>query len=212
LHNKTLAIVPLGTGVADEIAGLFENIVTWHPELEYDAILLEGGSDIHPSIYNDNNVATSASDNLSKRDTVEVKAMNDAISKKALIIGICRGAQLACAIAGGKLVQDVNNHQGSHDVTTIDGKSFRVSSVHHQQMYPWMVDHELLAWTPKHHSDRYIGDSLDESKHEVEPEAVFFPKINALAFQWHPEWYASQGEIDFTITKIKERLYSNVTN
>lgn len=201
--------MPLGTGVADEIAGLFDNVVSWKPGIEYDAILLEGGSDIHPSIYNDNNVATHAGNDLSNRDKVEVQAMTDAIKQKALIIGICRGAQLACAVAGGKLVQDVSNHQGSHDVTTSDGKSFRVSSVHHQQMYPWAVDHDLLAWSPKHHSNHYIGDELNEDSHVVEPEAVFFPKINALAFQWHPEWYASQGEIDFTITKIKEKLYDN---
>jgi putative glutamine amidotransferase len=211
LHNNnlTLAIVPLGTGVAEEISALFTNVITWNKDETYDAILFEGGSDIHPSIYNDKNIATSAGKDLSKRDNVEVEAMKDAIDKGALIIGICRGAQLACALAGGKLVQDVSNHHGTHNVTTIDGNNFNVSSVHHQQMYPWTVDHDLLAWTPKHFSDNYIGDELDESKHEVEPEAVFFPTINALAFQWHPEWYASQGEIDFTITKIKERLYAN---
>jgi gamma-glutamyl-gamma-aminobutyrate hydrolase PuuD len=204
----TLATVNLGTGVADEIAALFDNVVPWDMSQSYDAILLEGGSDIHPSIYNDPNTDTHAGDSLSNRDRIELKAINDAITKNALIIGICRGAQLACAVAGGKLVQHVTNHGGAHPVTTADGKQFEVSSVHHQQMYPWDVPHDMLAWSLERYSDCYRGHDINMEKHKVEPEAVYFPTIRALAFQWHPEWYASSGEIDFTISKIKEKLHA----
>lgn len=207
MSNLTLATVSLGTGLAPEIADLFDNVVEWSPELIYDAILFEGGSDIHPSIYNAPNVASHVNDSLSYRDKYEVKAMTHAIEKNKLIIGICRGAQLACALAGGKLVQHVPGHQGSHNARTINDDVFRVSSVHHQQMYPWDVDHDLLAWSDDHKSNVYVGHEIDDVKHKVEPEACFFPKIKALAFQWHPEWKASAGEIDFTINQIKDKLY-----
>ena len=202
----TLATVPMGTGVANEIAALFDNVSRWSSDLKYDAILIEGGADIHPSIYNNPNTDSHVADSPSRRDLLECEAINDAIRKGALIIGVCRGAQLACAMAGGKLVQHVNNHGGSHPVVTNDGKSFDVSSVHHQQMYPWDVEHEMLAWSADRYSDCYRGHDINMEKHQIEPEAVFFPTIKALAFQWHPEWYASKGEIDFTISKIKEKL------
>jgi len=201
---KILATVPLGTGVAREIKDLFDITIRWTPDAEYDAILFEGGSDIHPSLYNNPNTHSHVNDTPSRRDEIEVTAMKDAIQKKALIIGICRGAQLACALAGGKLVQHVNHHGGSHNVLTETNESFLVSSVHHQQMYPWEVDHELLAWSAE--SDIYLGHEINETNAYNEPEAVFFPKINALAFQWHPEWAASPEELDYTINQIKEKL------
>jgi len=202
----TLATVPMGTGVAEEIAAMFDNVVQWSPELKYDAILFEGGSDIHPSLYNDPNTDSFVGDMPSRRDLFEVEAFKDAVRKRALVIGVCRGAQLACAMAGGKLVQHVNNHGGAHPVVTADGKQFDVSSVHHQQMYPWDVEHDMLAWSADQYSDCYKGANINYAKHQVEPEAVYFPQIRALAFQWHPEWYASSGEIDFTLRKIKEKL------
>jgi len=204
--SKTLATVPMGTGVASEIAELFDNVITWNQDANYDAILFEGGSDIHPKIYGAENTDSGVGNDLSHRDKVEIKAFKDAINKKALIIGICRGAQLACALAGGKLVQHVNRHGGEHNVTTKTGDVFKVSSVHHQMMYPWDIEHTLLAWSSEKRSDVYKGYQLDEAKHVVEPEACFFPQIKALAFQWHPEWAASNEELDFTISHIKDKL------
>lgn len=206
---RTLATVSLGTGVADEIANMFDKVIEWHDGLEYDAILFEGGSDIHPSLYNEPNTHSGVGEAPSQRDRIEVQAFRDAINKGVLIIGVCRGAQLACAMAGGKLVQDVQNHLGTHDVMTDEGSVFPVSSVHHQQMYPWDIPHDLLAWSVRNLSHAYHGSGIDLNKHKVEPEACYFPDINALAFQWHPEWSASQGEIDFTLNKIKEKLNEN---
>jgi len=203
---RTLAVVPLGTGVAKEISAMFDNVVHWTADVNYDAILLEGGSDIHPSLYGEPNTHSFVGDSPSTRDEIEVQAFQDAVSKGALIIGICRGAQLACALAGGKLVQDVQGHHGDHMIKTKEGELFAVSSVHHQQMYPWDVEHELLAWSEDNLSENYLGSGVDVSKHTVEPEAVYFPKVNALAFQFHPEWWASKGEIDFTLKHIEEKL------
>jgi gamma-glutamyl-gamma-aminobutyrate hydrolase PuuD len=205
----TLAVVRMGTGVAKGICKLFDNVVEWSPAIgDYDAIHFEGGSDIHPDIYNHPNVASHVNEVPSSRDNIESTAMRDAISKSALIIGSCRGAQLACAFAGGKLVQHVDNHAGGgHDVMTPDGESFKVTSAHHQMLYPWDVKHELLAWSAEQRSARYLGHNLDLTKHTVEPEAVYFPTIRALAFQWHPEWEDDNTAVlNFTINAIKSKL------
>lgn len=206
--SKTLAIVPLGTGCAKEIRKLFDNVIQWSPGADYDAILFEGGADIHPSLYNNPNTDSFVGDTPSHRDRVEHGIYRDALNKGALVIGVCRGAQLACAMAGGKLVQHVTNHGGEHPVTTYQGKQFNVSSVHHQMMYPWDIEHDMLAWSAEPYSECYRGFDINMEKHKIEPEAIFFPTIRSLAFQWHPEWYASSGEIDFTINEIKERLHA----
>lgn len=204
--EKVLATLPLGTGCAKSIKALFGKVVQYEPGIEFDAIVFEGGSDIHPSIYNCVNTHSGVGQSLSKRDEVEIAAMEDAIEQGALIIGICRGAQLACAMAGGKLVQHVDGHGGSHLVRTDENQEFLISSVHHQQMYPWDVEHDLLAWSKDNRATNYLGDNIDKDKHRVEPEACYFPEINALAFQWHPEWPASEEETNFTVARIKEKL------
>jgi gamma-glutamyl-gamma-aminobutyrate hydrolase PuuD len=204
---STLALVRNGTGVAEEICDLFDDVITWKPGVDFDAIHFEGGADIHPSMYGVLNTHRHVGKDMSSRDLIERAAMIEAMNKKALIIGSCRGAQLACAFAGGKLVQDVTDHSnGPHTVTTHDGLTIRTTSVHHQQMYPWEIEHELLAWSTDPRSNHYLGDEIDPTKVVVEPEACYFPQINALAFQWHPEWACSSGEIEFTINEIKKRL------
>ncbi len=169
-----------------------------------DALVIWGGADISPTIYNEPvGPRTGASEKLSHRDAVEVAACEAAIAAGIPIIGVCRGAQLLCALAGGKLVQDVQNHGWTHNVTTDDGRSISTSSMHHQMMYPWDVEHELIAWAETPLSKTYEG--VDASRmynrgpnyaHDVaaEPEIVWFPKIKGLAIQGHPEFMDDKCE------------------
>jgi gamma-glutamyl-gamma-aminobutyrate hydrolase PuuD len=124
-----------------------------------------------------------------------VKLLERAIEEKIPILGICRGAQLACAAAGGILIQHVDGHARSHSIKTSDGKEMVTSSLHHQMMFPWEVEHELIAWASPSRSNNYVGITEEEAKHipekdgiYVEPEIVWFPKIKCLAIQGHPEF------------------------
>jgi gamma-glutamyl-gamma-aminobutyrate hydrolase PuuD len=115
------------------------------------------------------------------------------------VIGICRGAQLLCAFAGGHLIQHVNNHGGgfapTHEVVTPDGTRFKVNSVHHQMMQPQGTAHKLMGWAPEKLSDEYwLEDKTVEV--ENEPEFVHFTDVNGFAFQWHPE--AMRADCDAT--------------
>jgi hypothetical protein len=99
-----------------------------------------------------------------------------------------------CAFAGGKLVQDVTGHHVSHQITCEDKTAFYVTSSHHQMMYPFGVKHEMLAWSTTHMSKYYKGLSISEErflkyKDAKEPEVVYFPEINGMAIQCHPEWH-----------------------
>jgi len=150
-------------------------------------IIFHGGEDISPTAYKKGRSRFSgASEWLSPRDKRELTIMNKAIQNKLLLFGICRGAQLLCARAGGFLYQHVDNHAGEmHKVTTIDGRRFYVNSLHHQMCAPWKVQHELLAVADKQTTICYDEDKLVTPPAEV--EAVYYPLIHGLGAQWHPE-------------------------
>lgn len=161
-----------------------------------DLVCFGGGADIHPSLYNHKNMASHTSDLPSKRDLFEVEIWKLAVELKKPILGICRGAQFACAMSGGSLIQDVNAHAGAeHELICDDGrKELFMSTVHHQMMYLGDVkNYNLIAWT----NGLSTRATTDPTKIRVavpmekEPEIVFFKDTNALAIQGHPEFYSN---------------------
>jgi anthranilate/para-aminobenzoate synthase component II len=182
---------------------------------DIDALVIWGGEDISPSIYNAAvSKHTYASALPSRRDRIEMDACNAAIERGIPIIGVCRGAQLVCALAGGRLIQHVNGHGGSHMMQTTDGELIRTTSVHHQMMYPYDVDHELLAWaSPSRSNVYYIDDGISDPEMEgkEEPEVIWFPKIKALAIQGHPEFVSNpitDPFVQYCMHKVDKYLLS----
>ena len=157
-----------------------------------DAIVIWGGSDISPSLYYEKPIDRSGPEEPSKRDEYELAIVKHAMRNNIPLIGVCRGAQLICALAGGKLIQDVKGHEcGNHEVTTSDGTTFSATSAHHQMMWPYDISHELLSWSTKRKGDIYLPSNTNHAKAmkgKPEPECVFFPQIKALCIQSHPEW------------------------
>lgn len=153
-----------------------------------DTLVVWGGADISPSLYNRAvGSRTNAREKLSDRDAYEWALMQRAKELGIPILGICRGAQMLCALAGGFLIQDVTNHGGDHKIATHDGKVLNVNSIHHQMMNPFAVAHKMLAWTQTPRSRHYL-DVDDPIEMEVEPEYVYFPQVKGHAVQWHPEF------------------------
>jgi gamma-glutamyl-gamma-aminobutyrate hydrolase PuuD len=153
-------------------------------------VLLGGGADISPSIYGHEPTHwTGAGKELSSRDAFELAVIRHATKTEAKLVGVCRGAQLLCAVAGGTLYQHVDNHAGSaHNMETKEGTVLSVSSAHHQMMNPAGTEHEMLAWSETIRSQRHIVEGDRNMDVTVEPEVVYFPKIKALAIQYHPEF------------------------
>lgn len=185
--------------------------VTEPKELDKDsAVVVWGGQDISPSLYNKPvGRFTDASEEPSWRDTIEWNLMKEALELGIPIIGICRGAQMLCALAGGYLAQDVTNHTRSHDVITSTGEVFKVSSLHHQMLYPFEVDHEMVAWTKQPLSTHYL-DADAQINMPMESEFVYFPKHRGIAIQWHPEFMPVNTPANqFVAKKIKEYCYAS---
>lgn len=205
---KTLGHVGLGTGEVEPFNMVFENGLLVTPQeisdgVPIDALVIWGGEDISPSLYGDTvSRFTGARDSLSYRDRVESQAVMAAQERSIPIIGVCRGAQLLCAVAGGRLIQHVENHGWSHHISTFDNKKVVTSSCHHQMMFPFGVDHKIIAWSSKNISPCYInGSNLNDPEMEgqVEPEIVWFPKIKGLAIQGHPEFHSDPENDPFVL-------------
>ncbi len=164
-------------------------------------LIIWGGGDIHPSQYGRSNRGSNVYSVPSERDIEEERMMREAIKIGLPIVGVCRGAQLACAIAGGILVQHVTGHEREHLITTTSGKRILSSSLHHQLMYPWDVPKfDVLAQATPSRSKVYEGLTDHEelvAAYEPEPEVIWFPTIKALAIQGHPEFM--EPKCDFNL-------------
>lgn len=179
-----------------------------------DAVILWGGSDISPLLYGETPIPGSGPAHPTDRDLFEWELIKRANDYGIPLIGVCRGAQLLCAAAGGKLVQHTTGHTGTqHEIVTCDNKTFTVSSDHHQMLYvPPSVDCELLAWMPKNLSSVYLPEGSEEGFYRSgalrEPEVVFFDDLNALAIQCHPEWHSAKDPFnEWVFEIILERFF-----
>lgn len=172
-----------------------------------DVVLFDGGTDINPEIYGEKpHPATQKSDKV--RDEQERIWFRRAQGVGAACIGVCRGAQLLCALSGGKLIQHVTGHEGpkSHVVVTSDKRELLASGDHHQMMYlEDAPDFELLAWAEgigEYHCE--YGKTIETRE---EPEVVWFPHTRSLCIQPHPEWM--QHLMSFPIY-CREMVYRNI--
>ena len=198
----------------DKLSFVEGTLATSDPdELNKDDILVVwGGADISPALYNKRlSKRTWADPYPSMRDRIEWALMQRAKDLNIPIIGVCRGAQMLCALAGGYLIQHVNHHAGApHIVLTIDGEEIQTNSIHHQMMYPFNVPHEMLGRTKEKLSDKYYDvNDLVEVPHE--PEYVYFPEVKGFAVQWHPEMMRFPcPATEYVFKTIEEKL--NVNN
>lgn len=191
-----------------------EDHVWWFPKPycivettdEADIVVFTGGPDVNPEIYQHQKHPTT-SVSLS-RDTADRNIYAEAKELSLPMLGICRGAQFLCVMAGGTLIQNQSNLLGSHVLQTFTKKSILTTSDHHQAQYPWNLPKDtwdLLGWT-ENLSEAHIGWKFGhgfkevvicQGKHASNPfqgkdlpeiEDAYYRNINALAIQSHPEW------------------------
>lgn len=163
------------------------------PLEEANFIVYPGGSDISPTIYK--NRAHPTTWPAPERDVKEMTVFQ-AAKFGSIHIGICRGAQLLCALNGGLLYQDVDNHTGSkHPVRYIDEHgvihvNHVVNSLHHQMMHP--IRGPVQVWATANRAtyrDLETKQRIPLSdKSAPDPEVVWYPHTRCLCFQAHPEY------------------------
>jgi gamma-glutamyl-gamma-aminobutyrate hydrolase PuuD len=168
-------------------------------------LILWGGEDIATEIYGEKPNRLVYAEKKSSRDEREIAYIHQAIKHDVPIIGICRGAQLMCAVDGGKLAQHIDGHGKHHMVTLHDEEDveIRTNSSHHQMMMP-RAGNKILATS---NGTTGIDANNQAIKHERVNEVVYFPVLNGIGIQGHPEWNNCPQEfVDYCTRKIKEYL------
>ena len=160
---------------------------------EAEIVLFTGGEDVHPSLYNENALATTHS-NI-QRDRMEMAIYAEALKRKIPMVGICRGGQFLNVMNGGKMWQHVNEHGGTHlahragrSLNTNKQKSFLVTSTHHQMMRPHESGEVLLVANKSTRRDSFAESQECAQKFDDDVEAVWYEETKCLCFQPHPEF------------------------
>lgn len=145
-----------------------------------DVFILPGGYDIDPFYYCQNN---SSSNNIDiYNDMMDFKIINHALNNDKVLLGICRGCQSINTFFGGKLNQDIKNHQNENHFIKFKNKHYLVNSYHHQAISIIGDDLEIIA--------KSIDDNI---------EIIKYKKIIGIAF--HPE-LMNTPMIDFKIFNL----------
>ena len=165
-----------------------------------EPLILWGGTDISPSIYEQEPLTFTQKPDLT-RDLKEIQQIHLALSENTPIIGICRGAQLLCALNGGSLYQHSIGHNYSHGIETFDGKLIEAEADHHQIMKP-SGDFKLYAWS-NHSTEVWLNEKQTEFITKT-PEVVWWSKTKCLAIQPHPEW---EGKNSLFKTWINDLIF-----
>lgn len=194
-------------GSKQDISWLGEEYEETNSIDESDFVLFTGGADISPEIYGDKRNPKTYF-NYS-RDEYEIGVFRRARNLNKPMIGICRGAQLLCALNGGKLWQDVY-HPGHHTIKTKYGTELTCNSLHHQMLNLDNLnkdEYDLIAWAPNISKVKETGSSrifTDDSYKE--PEMVYFNKTNTFVMQYHPEYAPKSDFANFSKVEF-EKIY-----
>ncbi len=174
------------------------------------SLLLTGGDDIFPELYNDWEDGKDRSAYKPERDGFEFKLLDYALEKGLPVLGICRGMQLINCRLSGNLISDIestrktnhtkidDNHDRIHEVK-LDSDSLileiigigrgKVSSSHHQALD--RLGEGLIATA---RADDGIIEAIEWEDKSSKPFL--------LGIQWHPERMKEQDS-----TFVKNILY-----
>lgn len=151
--------------------------------LRIDGILVSGGSDLHPSYYNED---INYEIKIVERDRsdFEFAIIHEIIKLKKPVLGVCYGMQLINVAFGGSLYQDIRqqvpaaieHREGWHTIKVSDNKfidrgEFKVNSSHHQAVK--VIGQRLNAFA-------FSADGIVEAVCSED-----YPFL--LGAQWHPE-------------------------
>lgn len=174
-----------------------------------DALLLSGGGDINPKLYNQS-VRKRLTDIEPRRDAFEIMLIDAAIKFRKPIFGICRGFQLLNVYFGGLLEQDLRTVEDAkvlHDVFELERfeKVHEVSIRRDSKLYK-AVNNERIAVNSFHHQciDK-LGENLIPvawSDDNIVEAFELDSDMMVFGVQWHPEMMTEKDEIQRLLFKF----------
>lgn len=153
-------------------------------EKSYDYILFDGGADVSPRYYNEQNICSYIDE---FRDEYEIAIFNKYKNTPTKFAGICRGHQLLNVLYGGTLYQNLSDyflaHKSYHTITINQNANSilkdilpsitEVNSLHHQAVKKLAYNLYPIAFETITGVVEIYGEEHD--------------KVRAV--QFHPEFY-----------------------
>lgn len=160
---------------------------------EFDGLILSGGSDLNPKLYNSNIRMQNSYDN--ERDKMEKYLVEKSIHENKSILGICRGAQMLNVSLGGDLNPDmrlVSDNAISND--SILKKLFnrrKLKILTNSKLWEIFKSRRARINSIHNQSLNNLGDNLKINAIEETGivQGIEYDKDSKfiLGLQWHPE-------------------------
>ena len=172
-----------------------------------DGLLLTGGGDIDPTLFNEEPHAL-LGEVTPSRDSLEIELAKEMLQVNKPILGICRGLQILNVALGGAIIQDIQS-QNTNPILQHSQKAPRSHQSHFVQVEKDTILGSI-AETPKikvnsfhHQAVKNVpkpliisGIASDGIIEAVESTAHHF----VLGVQWHPEALAEKRGCFITST------------
>lgn len=171
-------------------------------------LILTGGTDINPDLYEDTLNACRSIDIDDYQDSLEVRLIDSALAWGMPILGICRGHQMLNVALGGSLIKDIPTE---YDTTVSHRCQNYLTCFHPVDIEPGSLLNEISGLltgnvNSNHHQGvKTLAPPLKISSHSPDnlPESVEWENPTGKSFllgvQWHPERLGNENPLSGNI-------------
>ena len=188
-----------------------------------DGIILTGGEDIYPLMYNDTNNIKLSGEFDFRRDTLEKKLFDYAFNNKLPLIGVCRGMQMINVVSGGTLFGDLpteigdsimhrNNGEVMHNIMVTNNNIDNISMIFpvNGKVLPKKQFFKVNSW--HHQGLKEIAENIIviAESYDGLPEAVVInKKVHPfmIGVQFHPERLGKYNPIH---VNMRDKFYQQI--
>lgn len=162
-----------------------------------DGVVVGGGQDVDPSLYGERGQQAAAlcGELCPERDAMEALLVPELVARDVPTLGICRGIQVANAVLGGTLWQDLPRQRPSvvehHGKPPYDQPVHSVEVLARTPLAACVGAGELAVNSYHHQALRDMAPGLEVMAAAADGvvEAVWRPASRFFwAVQWHPEF------------------------
>lgn len=160
---------------------------------EMDALLLQGGVDVHPSFYGQESPSGNYPYDLA-RDKYELRLIQSFIKQRKPIFGICRGLQLLNVYFGGSLHENLHSDQfQKHFDQELEERNTHKILIKKESILSEYFGDEELVNSIHHQGINRLGEGLNVEAVAEDGLVEAISRVDAdhfiFAVQWHPEFH-----------------------
>lgn len=168
-----------------------------------DGLLLVGGRDVNPILYNEE-LTDETRPVIFEKDKSDILYVKEMLKQNKPILGICRGMQIISVALGGSLCQDLNMcglDNNEHFKLKQPYDEIHLVEIKENTILHNLFGNEIKVNSIHHQSVKKLGQDLIISAHAKDGtiEAIESTNENILAIQWHPELLIKGGNSEMLI-------------